>query len=394
MRRAWAGIAGLLGLAVASVVSGAEWPDLSVAPASEGGGAQDAAVVVGIESYSFLAPVPGAVHNAKDWYRWLKETREVRAVKLLTDGSATRHSILAAVEDAAGRVGEGGTLWFVFIGHGAPSKDRDDGVLVGVTAQQRVVDFFPNTISRSELLDALDLGQQDETLVVLDACFSGRQSGGSALVPDLQPALVSGSWKPQRATVLSAAEGDQFAGLLPGARRPAFSYLVLGALRGWGDRDGDRNVTAREALEYASDALFEVVDDRTQTPSLHGPSPGLVLARPSRPEDAPDLLAFKEMPSPTRPPIDDPVVDYTEATMGNGSDQAALARKKERLATDLELPPALREWTVQKPEAERFRQREEAEDALRSDARTEWVALATLRESASPDVAPTENGEA
>jgi hypothetical protein len=48
--------------------------------------------------------------------------------------------------------------------------------------------------------------------------------------------------------VLSAGKGDQFAGPLPGLGRPAFSWLVLGALRGWGDADRDGTVTAREAV--------------------------------------------------------------------------------------------------------------------------------------------------
>ena len=384
MRRAWLGIAVWVSLCAAGTAGGAEWPDLSRAPAAEGGGARDAAVVVGIEGYTYLAPVPGAVDNAKDWYRWLKETRGVRAVKLLTDASATRHSILAAVDDAAGRVGEGGTLWFVFIGHGAPSADRDDGVLVGATAQQRVVDFFPNTLARDELLDALERGGQAETVVVLDACFSGRQSGGAALVPDLQPALVSGSWQPDRTTVLTAAQGDQFAGPLPGARRPAFSYLVLGALRGWGDRDGDRRITAREALEYASDALFEVVDDRTQTPTLLGPSPGLVLASPSRPEDGPDLLAFKETTPAPSPPVPDPVVGHVETNTGD-TDLLAAARELERLRQEREAREAREKELEERLAAERRRAREEAEDALRSDARSEWLALASLRDAGGPE---------
>jgi len=367
------------------MVTGAEWPDLSVAPASEGGGEQDAAVVVGIENYSFLAPVPGAVDNAKDWYRWLKETRGVRAVKLLTDGSATRHSILAAVEDAARRVGEGGTLWFVFIGHGAPLADGDDGVLVGATAQQRVVDFFPNTISRSELLDALEQGQQDETLVVLDACFSGRQSGGAALVPDLQPALVSGTWKPKRSTVLTAAKGDQFAGPLPGERRPAFSYLVLGALRGWGDRDGNRRVTVREALDYASDAMFEVVDDRTQTPSLLGPGGELVLARPSRPESGPDLTEFVASASPAPAPLDS-VVGHVETSTGSETDLLALAEEARQLRAEREAKEAREREIEAHLEAERERRYDEAVDTLRADAQSEWLALAPLLEGGGPEV--------
>jgi len=269
----------LVSIALPRPAQTAEWPDLSRIHSVEGGGENDAAIVVGIEAYNYLADVPGAVSNARDWSRWLRDARQVPAVKLLTDESATRNTILAAVEAAGALVGAGGTLWFVFIGHGAPSTDLSDGVIVGVTARQRTLGFYPNTIARNELTAALERGQQAHTLVILDACFTGRTSSGASLTPDVQPALVSDTWTSLRATVLTAAAGDQFAGPLPGVRRPAVSYLLLGVLRGWGDRNADRAVTVMEAVDYTTRALFEIVDDRAQTPSMFGPGGDLVLAR-------------------------------------------------------------------------------------------------------------------
>ncbi len=267
----------------AGVASAGEWPDLSVPPRATGGGAQDAAVIVAIEDYTFLADIPGARTNARDWREWMKKTRGVRTVRVLEDAAATRNSILDAVEEATRRVGEGGTLWFVFIGHGAPSQDGGDGVLVDAVAQQRVLDFYPNTITRTELQATLESGPQASTVVLLDSCFSGRDVSGSVLLHGLQPALLSGTWDAPRSTVMTAAAGDQFAGSLPGANRPAFSYLVLGALHGWGDRDGDLAVTASEAVDYASDVLFETASDRSQTPEIHGVDRDQVLARLKKP---------------------------------------------------------------------------------------------------------------
>ena len=40
-----------------------------------GGGAHDAAVVVGVKGYAFVSPVPGAESNAKHWHRYLTEVR-------------------------------------------------------------------------------------------------------------------------------------------------------------------------------------------------------------------------------------------------------------------------------------------------------------------------------
>lgn len=386
MRRIGIGLVASLLLACVGPARSAEWPDLSRTPAAEGGGERDAAVVVGIEEYTYLPPVAGAAANARDWSRWLQDTRGVEAVKLLLDSAATRNTILAAVDAATEMVGEGGTLWFVFVGHGAPSDEGDDGVLVGVSAQQRMLDFYPNTIEREALTAALERGGQAHTVMVLDACFTGRTEGGASLTPDLQPALLSGSWRPKRTTVLTAAEGDQFAGPLPGERRPAFSYLVLGALRGWGDRDADRRITAGEAVDYARRALFQVVDDRTQTPSLLGPGEELVLSRPSRPEDGPDLLALKETMSPPHPSVPDsiPVVGHVETSTGD-TDLLAAAQELERLKAEREAREARERELEERLAAERRRAREEAEDSLRDDASSEWVALASLREGGGPE---------
>src|SRR5205814_7159532 len=52
---------------------------------------------------------------------------------------------------------------------------------------------------------------------------------------------------------------------LPGASRPALSYLLMGALRGWGDRDHDGRVTSREAASYIN-AMLTLLAPRREPP--------------------------------------------------------------------------------------------------------------------------------
>ena len=316
-------------LILATHALAAEWPDISTPPAGGGTGPQDAAVVVGIGDYDDLSDIAGASQSAVDWYQWLVKTRGVSVgrTKLIRDRGATKEEILAAARSAAERVGPGGTLWFVFVGHGAPSQDAQDGVLVGADARQTAASLYARSVSRSELLAVLEAGPQAHTVVVLDACFSGKAEGGGALVEGLQPTLLSGSWRPARSLVLSAGRSNQFAGPLPGAARPAFSYLLLGALRGWGDRDGDGQVTAREALDYTSDALYGLPIGRAQTPELHGSEDALVLARGREP--GPDLSAFVvggTAPSPTN------VVATGDMTTGSSGGSGDLADQLAQLA--------------------------------------------------------------
>ena len=60
--------------------------------------------------------------------------RKVPTVQTLRDTEATRETITRSAAIAAA-VKPGGTLWFVFVGHGAPSARGDDGLLLGVDVQ-------------------------------------------------------------------------------------------------------------------------------------------------------------------------------------------------------------------------------------------------------------------
>lgn len=256
------------------------WPDLSSPPKAVGGGEKDAAVIVGAQNYAFVEHVPGAAENADDWQAYLTETLKVPVdrVILLKNDDATVEQMRDAAARAAGRVKDGGTLWFIFIGHGAPSKDGKDGLLVGVDAQQKAQSVYTRSFSRNELLRLLAKGKQARTIVLLDACFSGRTQSGQALVAGLQPLITARSLPPgidKRLILMTAARSDQFAGSLPGAARPAFTYLALGALRGWA-ADVQGAVTASGIVAYARKVL-SLARDREQTPELSTPATAGVI---------------------------------------------------------------------------------------------------------------------
>ena len=268
-----------------------QWPDLVQPGARQGGGEADAAVIVAIEDYVFAPDVPGANENAEGWYRHLTSVRGVPVgnVRLLRDNEATLEEMRAAVKAAADQAGADGTLWFLFIGHGSPAKSGEDGLLVGVDAQQTSNSLEARSLRRSELVAALEASPA-QPIVILDACFSGRSSSGEALAEGLQPLRIADLDAPKSAVVMTAARADQYAGALPEKDVPAFSYLMLGALRGWGDDDGNGTVTAEEALLYTANALRTVVKGRSQTPELTGASGGRALGAGGEPP--PDLAAI------------------------------------------------------------------------------------------------------
>lgn len=294
------------------------WPDLADVPDVDPS-PRDAALVVAIEDYSHVADIPGARQNGTDWYRYLVRGRGVPPdrVRLLIDGQATRPEIELALDALLDQADPDGTLWVVFIGHGAPSRDGHDGLLLDVDVRQSAVSVYDRGVSRADLVRQVDASGYGAGVVVLDACFTGQDTSGQALVAGLQPLIPSYADHEPRAVVLSATGPGEFAGPLPGLGRPAFSYLALGGLRGWADADSDGAVTASEAVEYAASALRATVTGRTQTPQLTGiggvlahgaePGPDLAEARLSQlPPDPPDPVAPPVDPDP---PVPDPPVD-------------------------------------------------------------------------------------
>lgn len=252
----------------------APWPDLKEWKA-HGGGENDAALIAVAEKYAFVPGVPGALQNGEAWFNYLRKTRGVRRERItyLRNEEVTKEALEEKAAEAASEVGAGGTLWFVFVGHGAASRSGGEGMLIGADAQQTEKSLYARSVEQSLLLGKLAASKAGRIVAVMDSCFSGRTTTGEALGKGLQPLLLQrrANALDPRTVVLSAAQGDEFAGALPGAERPAFSYLVLGGLRGWARDDGTGDVTAGDLQAYAAGALRSLLGaSRKQTPALEG----------------------------------------------------------------------------------------------------------------------------
>ena len=273
---------------------------IAFAHAPVGAGTNDAALVIGINDYVFVEKVPGATDNARDWYLHLTGKVGVPASRVfaLYDREATAENIVEQAKRAAAAVQQGGRLWLVYVGHGAPLVRTVDGKLldpegglIGVDAQQTAASLEARSVSLPKLLEVLNAGPQRETVAIIDACFSGKTSRGSSLAPGLQPLLALRSKAVARVIQLSAGSSDQFAGPLPGYDRPAFSFLALGALKGWADKNADGVVTSREVIDYTNRVMAVAITDRNQRPELQGDD---VQLAPSLGEAGPTDQEFVE----------------------------------------------------------------------------------------------------
>ena len=369
------------------------WPDVSSPVGRTSDGSKDAALVIAIEDYAAAGEIPGALDNARAWMSWLDSGHGVPLVKPLFNQQAAKESMLAEVSRIASAVQPGGRLWVVYIGHGAPSESGDDGLLVGWDAIQTPQSIEDRSLARGDLLAAAEnaLPADAELVLVQDACFSGKTSRGD-LAPGMAPLKTVSARLGPNVTVLSAARSDEYAGPLSDGTRPAFSYLVLGALRGWGDQDGDGRVSAQEAVRYANRALLQTTTGRSQTPELAGPD--LTLGRSGR-ERAPDLtaLALAAVSTPSVPSGSAGAVQVDLG--GEATDFAALAAQaaaaqEAREAAERQAQAAERQ--AQAAEAalakERRRRLDAAASEVKATATRDFATIASLVGSPSPETKP------
>jgi hypothetical protein len=352
----------------------AQWPDLerpARSPSPEG--SEDAAIVIAIEDYMVAPDIPGALSNGRAWHNWLVDTRKTPTVKTLYNQEATKEAMLQAVEQVARRVQPGGRLWVVYIGHGAPSEGTGDGLLVGVDAQQTPMSLTARGLPRGELLAAAEAGLPAGAHVVMvqDACFSGSTQSGD-LAPGMAPLKVVKAGLGGSTTVLAAAKGNQYAGPLSDSSKPAFSYLVLGAVRGWGDKNRDGLVSAAEAVAYAENAMVVTINGRAQTPELEGRD--VPLGRSAK-EKAPDLAAFSRDATTPAPKA---TVAAPAPTSGAGSEFAALAAQAAAAQAAREQAEAAARALSAQLEADRLARTARATAELQAAARRDFEAIAPL----------------
>ena len=298
---------------------------------------KDAALLVAIEQYESLVHIPGARTNAEDWFQFLRTSLRVPASNIvrLHDREAKHVRIRSALMELMKRTKSGGRVWFVFIGHGAPSEQAGDGLLAGYDASPSAASLEQRSLRRSELIQILSARASDKVtgIAILDASFSGKTARGP-LAEDLPSAAISDSAIPAGAVVFTAADADQVAGPLPNAHpeRPAFSYLMLGALRGWADDDTDGRVTAHEAVTYIDAALrMTLYGERLQHPRLHAHDAELMLTDGG--EEAPEIdhppVAAHHVEDGYGPPLphpdDLPARDSGEPAEGSAVDSEAVA---------------------------------------------------------------------
>jgi formylglycine-generating enzyme len=347
----------------------------------------DYGVVIGIEHYPFL---PGmdinyAHRDAEAFQTLLLYTLGLSPDRIHMLRGGNRAQMEAALQDAGHLAGPGDTVWVYFSGHGAASAADDERLLLGDAVRQDPTAFETEGLRLDQAQGLATAGGADVVLVV-DACYTGVGRSGKALAPGAKYVPHAAVTALPRVLIWSAASASEVAGPFDEVEHSAFTYFAVGALRGWadGELDGirDGRVSAHEANQYTLRALRSM-GLRSQTPSLVGArDEPLILS--SALEQGPDFRKTTEAPATVPVPV--PRASSTaRVTTGSDVDLTELARQADLLRREREEREAREREIQQQLEAERDRRRRASESELKSAARAEWKALASLRDAGGPE---------
>ena len=230
------------------------------------------AIVVGIDNYAKWPKLEYASHDAQAVADALTGQFGFPSsqVIVLKNEQATRNNILAAFHDrlADDRTGKNDRVFVFFAGHGATrqlASGRDLGYIIPVDSDPK--EFAADAIAMTDIQNIAESMQAKHVMFVMDACYSGLglTRGG----PSSSSFLRENARRSARQMLTAGGADQQVADAGPNGHS-VFTWVLLQALAGKGDLNGDGLITGTELAAYVAPAVSAVSQ---QTPAF-GSLPG------------------------------------------------------------------------------------------------------------------------
>lgn len=222
---------------------------------------RDAAIVIGNEGYTALPQVVYAKQDARAFQEWLRSSRGLSKYRVRYAEDASYTEVWRTVQRGARRARSGGTLWIYFAGHGTAATAQNERAVMGIDANP--IDPSSKAMLLSEIVEITNKSRADRVVFILDAGFGNLGRDGLPLVPDRQPPEIDGQPDLGEKVIVWMAEAgvDSATAYVP-AQHGLFTYLTLGALRGWADGAlgdaPDGTVSLAEAQAFVDQAGQEL----------------------------------------------------------------------------------------------------------------------------------------
>ncbi len=243
------------------------------------------AVVFGIEKYKDVSDVSYAKRDAafvKQYFQDVLGIPEIR-IYFKTDsdvGKAEFDKVFSPGGWLDKRLEPGvSEIYVYYSGHGAPDLQNNQAFLIPYDGDPNYASQTGYALDR--LYESLAGLQAKNTLVFLDACFSGADRESDMLLADARPVFIEAIKPdmPENVTVYSAASAKQISSAWPEKRHGLFTYYLLKGLQGTADTNQDGQLTNQELFDFIKDNVNNTAGmlDREQMPQLQTQNPQAVI---------------------------------------------------------------------------------------------------------------------
>lgn len=189
------------------------------------------AIVVGISEYYELPKVIFADRSADAFATVLQKQFGVpeKNIALIKNEQATGFRMIERIRKASERATEGQKLVFYFAGHGAPSRDGKNPILIPFDASGTIID--EQAFRLNEIYKILLQSKAKQIWVVLDSCFSGLTDQNEMIFKDIAPIMPKVSnlalQNDKRLIVLAGSGPSDFAHAYRNKGHRLFTYHLI-----------------------------------------------------------------------------------------------------------------------------------------------------------------------
>ena len=228
------------------------------------------AIIISNEHYKHEAAVPFALNDGAIFKRYLTKTLGVpeQNIKYVADASLNDMNYnLAWLEKIINVKKQQARAIVYYSGHGMPDEDSKKAYLLPVDGYSTE----PSSgLSTEVLYKRLGAMPAKQTLVFLDACFSGSKREGD-MMKSARGVAIKAKSAPVvgNMVVFSAAQGNETAYPLKSKEHGMFTYFLLEKLQKSGGA-----VSLGDLSDYVTAKVAEtsiVTNDKSQTPTVTAP---------------------------------------------------------------------------------------------------------------------------
>lgn len=306
------------------------------------------AVVVGISDYQD-AGIPDlrfAERDAKLFYEFLKGkagySLNEDQIQLLTNKEATQGKIVAALDWMMTECKEGDQAIIYFSGHGDVERKTisQPGFLLCWDAPSKVYmsggAFALGFLE--DIVNTLAIEKKVKTIVITDACHSGKLSGSAINGTQATAAYLANQFA--NAIKIMSCQSNEYSleGEQWGGGRGVFSYHLIDGLIGLADRNSDGKVALGELDRYLEDNVSNDVKPNSQIPLLLGDK--LAVINSVNKESLAQLKKEKDGATVAFAPAENRGLETEVLAQASPETQEFYKRFKARLEQKLFLSPA------------------------------------------------------